>query len=223
MSRNLCNAILQLTARGVSVIYSSGDGGVAGTAPGGQECTNGKFLPTFPSNCPYVTSIGSTRSYPEVASNFSSGGFSDVFKRPSYQDSAVKSYLNKLDDKKYEPIKGKFNHTGRAFPDLALRGEGFQVIVSGKTGSVSGTSASTPVFAAMLAYINHELSAAGKKSIGFLNPLIYAGKSGEVFNDVVEGRNPGCGGDGFGAEVGWDAVTGLGTPKYEELRKLLGL
>jgi tripeptidyl-peptidase-1 len=44
----LCNAYAALGAQGVSVIFSSGDGGVAGTR--NDECK--RFVPTFPSTCP---------------------------------------------------------------------------------------------------------------------------------------------------------------------------
>jgi tripeptidyl-peptidase I len=36
---------------------------------------------------------------------------------------------------------------------------------------------------------------------GFVNPALYANPW--VLNDVVEGRNPGCGIEGFEASVGW--------------------
>ena len=43
---------------------------------------------------PYVTTVGGTvKVNPEVAANFSSGGFSNYFSRPSYQNGAVSSYL----------------------------------------------------------------------------------------------------------------------------------
>jgi tripeptidyl-peptidase-1 len=43
----------------------------------------------------------------------------------------------------------------------------------------------------------------------------------EVFDDITEGVNPGCGTDGFPAVEGWDPITGLGTPKFAKLRDLL--
>lgn len=52
--RNFCNELMQLGARGVSILYSSGDIGVAG-ARLGTECTD--FVPTFPNTCPYITSV----------------------------------------------------------------------------------------------------------------------------------------------------------------------
>jgi tripeptidyl-peptidase-1 len=35
---------------------------------------------------------------PEVAANFSGGGFSNYFERPCYQDEAVSSYLENVGD-----------------------------------------------------------------------------------------------------------------------------
>jgi tripeptidyl-peptidase-1 len=50
-NRILCNAYLQLGARGTSMLFASGDGGVSGgTYPAEQNCT--KFISTFPAGCP---------------------------------------------------------------------------------------------------------------------------------------------------------------------------
>lgn len=55
----LCNAYAQLGARGTSILFASGDGGVAGSQT--SSCT--KFLPTFPSGCPlYVITFNPLRS-----------------------------------------------------------------------------------------------------------------------------------------------------------------
>ena len=49
----VCNAFAQLGARGTSVLFSSGDAGVAGNSAANPEClANNVFLPTFPSGCP---------------------------------------------------------------------------------------------------------------------------------------------------------------------------
>lgn len=65
-----------------------------------------------------MSSVGSTRGFgPEVGSNFTSGGFSNVFGRASWQADVVGAYLEILDsNSKYESIKGKFNRTGRGYP-----------------------------------------------------------------------------------------------------------
>ena len=80
---------------------------------------------------------------------------------------------------------------------------------------VSGTSAAAPVFAALLTRINEERIAKGKGTVGFVNPVLY--QHPEVFNDITEGSNSGCGGTAFEAVEGWDPVTGLGTPNYPKL------
>ena len=69
-----------------------------------------------------------------------------------------------------------------------------------------GTSASCPAFASIIAIINEQRYAQGKKSIGFLNPTLY--KNADVLNDIVGGSNPNCGTQGFTAVPGWDPVTG---------------
>lgn len=58
----VCSLFAQLGARGVSVFFGSGDGGVSGVQnPGAcKSNVNGKkiFVPTFPASCPYVTTVG---------------------------------------------------------------------------------------------------------------------------------------------------------------------
>lgn len=69
----------------------------------------------------------------------------------------------------------------------------------------AGTSLSTPIVASMITMINQQRSLAGKSAVGFINPVIY--KHPEVFSDVVKGKNPGCGTEGFPAAEGWDPVS----------------
>jgi len=214
----VCNLFAQLGARGSSIMFSSGDSGVGG----GRCLTNDgrsavQFQPAFPASCPFVTAVGGTiRVNPEVAVSFSGGGFSNHFARPSYQTSAVNGFLNALGNTN----AGLFNRTGRAYPDVAAQGSGFQVVVGGRTVSVGGTSASSPTVAAVIALVNDFRISNGKAPLGFLNPLIYANPS--AFNDIVSGSNPGCGTNGFTARTGWDPVTGLGTPDFLKLQSLLG-
>ena len=77
----------------------------------------------------------------------------------------------------------------------------------------AGTSAAAPVVAALVTLLNDARIAAGKSSLGLLNPLLYSIADGDqqaVFNDITDGHNPGCGSPGFWAGVGWDPVTGVG-------------
>ncbi|KAI0780145.1 subtilisin-like protein [Fomes fomentarius] len=214
LASNLCNAYAQLGARGTTILFGSGDGGVSGIQD--TDCTT--FQPTFPSTCPFLTSVGGTTSFgPEVAVDFSSGGFSNLFPRPSYQDDAVGRYLDQLGDTN----KGLFNTTGRAFPDIAAQARAFQIVRGGKTISVSGTSAASPTVAGLVALLNDAILGAGGKPLGFLNPFLYTAGAAAL-NDITEGNNPGCGTDGFPAKKGWDPVTGLGTPDYVKLLDTIG-
>lgn len=95
--------------------------------------------------------------------------------------------------------------SGRAYPDVSAQGSGFQVVIGGSTGSVGGTSASSPTVAGIIALLNDFRLANNQSSLGFINPLIYANPG--AFNDIKSGSNPGCNTTGFTAGVGWDPVS----------------
>ncbi|TIA32389.1 subtilisin-like protein [Aureobasidium pullulans] len=229
-AKRVCEDLAQLGARGVSVFYSSGDSGVGGS--GSCVTNNGsnakRFIPEFPSTCPYITSVGATMDFkPEVvayhASGYASGGgFSDLFPRPAYQDKAVKAYLKGLGDRD----AAYFNASGRAYPDIAGQGSYFSTVWNGTDTLVSGTSASTPLIAALVALVNDALLAGGKPTLGFLNPWLYK-KGYRAFTDITSGSAVGCSeigdGKGFPAVEGWDPVTGFGTPKFRDIIHLLGV
>ncbi|KAJ6527399.1 family S53 protease [Mycena capillaripes] len=215
VASNLCNTYLQLSALGTSLLFSSGDGGVAGGQAAG--CTN--FVTPFPAGCPFITSVGSTGGITEVGSFFSSGGFSNYFPTPDYQAGDVAAYVTSLGT----TYAGKYNASGRGFPDVSAQGENFEIAWDNEFGTVDGTSCSTPTFASIIALLNDELVAAGKPTLGFLNPLLYSPLGRAALNDVTSGTNPGCGTNGFSASVGWDPITGLGTPNYAALRTAVGL
>ena len=85
---------------------------------------------------------------------------------------------------------------------------------------IGGTSASAPVFSALIALINDARLAAGKPALGFLNPFIYA--NADAFTDITVGSNKVARGgmpltEGFNCSAGWDPVTGVGTPIYPKL------
>ena len=48
---------------------------------------------------------------------------------------------------------------------------------------------------------------------------LYSNLFADIYNDIVEGSNPGCGYPGFNATPGWDPVTGLGTPNYKKMKE----
>ncbi|OIW25680.1 subtilisin-like protein [Coniochaeta ligniaria NRRL 30616] len=215
----VCNLFMQLGARGVSVLFSSGDSG-----PGNSCVRNGDnaafFNPTFPAGCPYVTSVGATSgTSPERAVSFSSGGFSIYHPRPAYQDAAVPAYLSSIGG----TYASFFTAGGRGIPDVAAQGSTFAVIDKGRSARLSGTSASSPTFAGVVALLNAARKSQGAPPLGFLNPWLY--NNSAALTDITSGAGVGCTGNRafpnsgarWNATAGWDPVTGLGTPKFEAL------
>ncbi|KAH9065005.1 subtilisin-like protein [Lactarius vividus] len=203
-ARAVCDLFMQLGARGVSVLVASGDNGV-----GEGDCmTNGnvRFRPTFPANCPWVTTVGGTFGYPETAAGFSGGGFSDYFKRPDYQHDAVSTFFEILGNQYH----GLYNASGRGFPDIAAQADDIAIILGGEDWVLEGTSCSTPIMAGIISLLNDYRISQGKHPLGFLNPWLY-GIARAGLNDITSGSNPGCGTDGFSAVVGWDPVLGRST------------
>ena len=169
------------------MIFASGDGGVRGNHDNISTCTNNTFIANFPASCPYVTAVGSTWGIaPEVAINFTGGGFSNVFPRPAYQDKAILPFLQSIP----QDFAGIFNHSGRGYPDVATQGVNFGIIFQEASQLVSGASASAPTFASIIALINDRLVEAEKPVLGFLNPWIYS-KAAYAFTDITEGKNSG--------------------------------
>lgn len=229
-ARTVCDQIAALAVRGVSVISGSGDFGTGSTCQTNDGKKTTRFLPFFPASCPWVTSVGGTTGYsPERAVAFSSGGFSDLWPQPWYQKKAVSGYLEQLGSR----WEGLYDAKGRGFPDIAAQGTSFLVIRNGRQEAVGGTSASTPVIASIVALLNAQRLQDGKPTLGFLNPWLYS-LDGKATTDIVAGGSRGCTGRGYSggktvvipyaswnATKGWDPVTGIGTPLFDELRKLL--
>jgi len=190
LANNLCNAYMQLGARGTSILFASGDGGVSGS----QSASCSTFVPTFPSGCPFMTSVGATTGIaPETAASLSAGGFSNYFARPSYQSAVVPSYINGLGSTN----SGKFNKSGRGFPDVSAQGQNVEIVSGGTAELVDGTSCASPIFASVISLLNDRLIAAGKSPLGFLNPFLYSAAGTAAFNDITSGSNPGCNTNGF--------------------------
>jgi len=220
-----CNtAFMKAGTMGLSVLFASGDQGVCGRE--GCGLFKHKYHPDFPAASPYITAVGGTDFATkgvigdEKAWNDGGGGQSDTFDIPSYQATAVASYLNNPDadlpDSKY------YNSKGRAYPDIAaLAGvqNPYCVATGGRFGGVGGTSAACPVASGIFARLNGLRLAKGGKPLGFLNPFLYANP--DAFNDVKVGKITGGNAGGFKAVEGYDFATGLGTPDYAKLAKLV--
>ncbi|KAH9035159.1 subtilisin-like protein [Lactarius deliciosus] len=216
----MCSLYARLGARGVSVLVSSGNDGVGRgncLVSDGSGNSRVQFLPTFPSTCPWVTSVGGTTGYnPEIAASLSGGGFSAYFPRPPYQNSAVPTFLQSLGNL----YNGLYNPGGRGVPDIALQAIDFGIIVNAESSMVDGTSCATPAAAGIISLLNDYRISIGRPPLGFLNLWLY-GVCLPGLNDITSGSNPGCNTDGFSAVPGWDPVTGLGSLDFERLVAIL--
>ncbi len=220
-------------AQGITLFAASGDQGAAQYTCDG----NSYFLSvSSPASDPLVTAVGgtllaangTTGSYQSEAAwdepqyqAASGGGFSTAYPRPDYQNGVTQ-------------IGGY-----RGLPDVAFNAgiDSGVLVVWSSSGEgedlvfrFGGTSAGSPQWAGIAALA---AQMAGHR-LGNLNPALYAiGRSNlytQAFHDITSGDNTFVGQDvqgnavaiqGYSAGPGWDAVTGLGTPRVAKLLPLL--
>jgi len=203
--------------RGISLLFASGDNG--------PNCHGGKFRPNGPASSPWVTAVGGTApgsSWPnpgadaEKGIGLGSGGFSNYWPMPDWQTDAVAKYLTQRGVPSASD-RG-FNTSGRAFPDISAQATDFYVYAGVPEPGVAGTSCASPTAAGVFVLLNDLRLEAGQSPLGFLNPLIY--RHAEAFNDITTGASrSSCG--VWPAKTGWDAATGVGTPNYASLAKVV--
>ncbi|MGN1289558.1 MAG: S8 family serine peptidase [Bradyrhizobium sp.] len=203
--RDAMQAVLADAARlRVSVLFASGDQ----LATSGL--TDGKLHVWFPASSPYATSCGGTQPVLAAGNGAAAaeavwnagavgtgGGISDAFPVPDYQSRLTL------------PKSQNDGAIRRGVPDVACAAAaspGYRIIVNGQAMAMSGTSAATPLWAALVAIA---IAARGEQ-IGFLNAALYANPG--AFSVVEQGNNR-VGGKGYDAGPGWSACTGLGVPR----------
>lgn len=136
-------------------------------------------------------------------------------------------------DKQYNVRAGVAHKViGRAYPDVAMLGFNYLVVLGSQVTPVSGTSASAPVFASMVALVNARRLAKGKGPLGWITKALYSPlvKNAGILRDLTYGDNKctasgawsftngqivstTCCNQGYTATQGWDPVTGLGGVK----------
>ncbi|RAL58922.1 hypothetical protein DID88_009213 [Monilinia fructigena] len=213
----VCNLIGILGIRGISVLESSGDTGVGAGCVANDGSNSPYFQAQFPGTCPYITSVGGTQAVsPEVAWKDGSGGFSSYFQTAWYQKDAVDEYLSKhISPSTKEYYKSYTNFSGRGFPDISAHSltPDYEVVTFGKKSLSGGTSAAAPVIAGIIGLLNDARLKAGGGSVG-CNGV--NGQSGQPVpgGAVIPYAS-------WNSTVGWDPVTGLGTPNFDKLKQFL--
>jgi subtilase family serine protease len=218
----------EATRKKITLLASSGDQGSAQ-----PTCDGTSFFKaaSTPASDPHVTGVGGTRldadgvtgayhgetvwNEPDFASA-GGGGFSVKFRTPTYQ---LPRHL-----------------PSRGVPDVAYNAAiiGGVLAVWSSSGSgpdlvfrFGGTSAGSPQWAGLIALADQLRHG----RVGFINPALYtitlsSRVYGALFHDITVGDNTYHGDvtvPGFAARPGWDAATGLGSPKANTLVPALAL
>jgi kumamolisin len=188
---------------GITITVASGDNGSS------DGVTDGKNHVDFPGSSPHVLATGGTKLTVEngaidqetvwndgAQGGATGGGFSTVFARPSWQTAEA-------------------SQTGRGVPDVAGDADpesGYNILVDGQQMVVGGTSAVAPLWAGLVVLLNQKLN----RRLGFVNPTLYGIALSNGFRDITMGNN-----GAYTASYGWDAATGLGSPKGAQMLQVL--
>lgn len=204
---NFDEAFQAAAAMGVTVCAASGDNGSSDGVNDGNNHVD------FPASSSFALACGGTTLQASngqivnetvwdnlpTGGGATGGGVSNAFSLPTWQDG-------------FGVPAPTVQGGGRGVPDVSGDADpatGYNILVDGETLVFGGTSAVAPLWAGLVARINQQLG----KSVGFLNPQIYAqAVEASGFHDITDGNN-----GVFSAAQGWDACTGLGSPDGAQL------
>ena len=229
VSAALEQAMTAAAAQGLTIMWASGDRGAYGC------------LPDYPDPDPNATtdvsvdadaastgetSVGGTTVFLGAAAAYAKeaawgepaeqwgggGGISTLVLRPSWQTAPGVSSST----------------TGRGVPDVSANADsltGWDTFTPGgqdgsqtDEGTVGGTSAAAPFWAAVTALIDQDLASKSLPLVGFANPALYtfatspSGLPAPAFHDIILGTNL-----HYPAAPGWDPASGLGSPDVAAL------
>jgi kumamolisin len=204
-------AFQDAAALGITVCVACGDNGSS------DGVTDGAQHVDFPASSSFALACGGTSlraAGGTIASETvwndgteggaSGGGVSQVFALPAWQQGL-----------KVVDAAGTVSALARrGVPDVSADADpqtGYEVNIDGSVTVIGGTSAVAPLWAGLIARINATRGA----PVGLVQPRLYP--AGSAFNDITQGNN-----GGYAAAPGWDACTGLGSPKGMAIAAALG-
>src|SRR5579872_2422927 len=190
----------EFAAQGQSMFVAAGDSG-----------TWDMYWYVYPSDDPYVTSVGGTSLQTSSAAGpwssettwyWGGGGISpDNIAMPFWQTTTATTC----------PM---CSTTYRNGPDVSANSDFTFYVCADKAACTAneygGTSFAAPMWAAYLALANQWAVANGNPTLGFINPQLYALGLGQRYNSDFHDVT--TGGNGYSATVGYDLATGLGSP-----------
>jgi subtilase family serine protease len=200
----------EFAAQGQNFFDASGDSGNWATA---------SFV--WPADDDFITSVGGTDLTTTGAGGAwntetgwvdGGGGISpDKFAIPSWQVTAAAGCA-------------KCSKTVRNGPDVSANANFTFYVCADQTTCTEnlygGTSFAAPMWAGFLALVNQQAVLNGNPVLGFVNPALYTAYSSSAydadFHDILTGGNT------FGATVGYDLATGIGSPQAALIDVLAG-
>lgn len=219
----------------VSMSFGAGEGSWSGLLESSFSGTNMSYFGAtgdwgsqvmWPSVSPRVVAVGGTSlSYTgtgprkEVGWSSTGGGVSLYTAAPSYQNSSVPG-MTPSDRRALADVG--FNADPATGQYVALMPPGNSAI---SWVSVGGTSLSTPQWAGLAAIANAQRAQASKVALGLPHGLLYSqiasipGTYASAFSDIQSGSNGSC--SICAAKIGYDGLTGLGTPNVSALLSAL--
>jgi kumamolisin len=220
-------ALNDAIALGITVCAASGDNG----SSNGE--TDGHAHVCFPASSPLTLAVGGTTIPSDAAADVvwkhgnglkaygggsSGGGVSAACPRPAWQSGIDIASVN----------PGAI--VGRVLPDLAVNADWtaspYFSFVDGAVQPSGGTSAATPLVAALIVRINQARQAAGRPRVGYLTPRLYQPTGGSTVGaaactPVTSGDNSTAAIGGYAATGGFSAASGWGVPNGEALAALI--
>lgn len=249
------NIFEQTAAQGQSVFEAAGDDG-SDTCAAHASTPVAADLSVEDPGGPYVTLVGGTTvldaSTPPVETVWNNGanggagggGISETYAQPTWQTGVVVPQTSSdeycsndsggagdIAHVQGDPTTLPSGTLCREGPDVSALADpqtGYTIDYGGSWLQIGGTSAATPLWAAITAEMNaYVTNSCHDSTLGFISPLLYEVASGpgysSAFNDIVNGNNDnlqvGVGDTGFPfykAVAGYDMATGLGTPKVAD-------
>ncbi len=229
----------QMATQGQSIFSAAGDQGAydAASVTGSIDATN-TLVTDDPASQPYVTGVGGTSLSGTVGGaitetvwngvpgslcsgsaiancqNYGAGG-GGIADRPNGSYWPIPSYQS--------GVGTLYSTAYRNVPDVSLNADPnssfYAVCVGGScANAIGGTSAASPLWAALANLVNQARVAGGYSTLGFANPPLYqlamGGGSGYAynFNDVTSGNN-----GYYNAGTGYDNATGWGSFRADHL------
>jgi kumamolisin len=226
----------QMATQGQSIFSAAGDAGAydASGVPHDSSSEQKTLLTDDPASQPFVTGVGGTSLSGTIGSSPTETVWNEgcTGGNPGFDCSkngagggGVAYYDGDWAIPDYQSgVAGSSSTVFRNVPDVTLNADPdtspYSICVGGScsncgsdsdcTTLIGGTSAATPLWAALTALVNQQRVGGGGSTLGFANPPLYELGTGasyhSVFNDITSGNN------GFySAGAGYDDASGWGS------------